>query len=630
MKKGVLFLGIFLFVLQNVNSEAYYPASDIPQELLTDAYAVVRESSESFIQQDENNGTYKIRYVITVLNENGKSHSSLLIHEDFAEELKSFSGEIYDEKGKLIKKIGKKDLSTTAYSSDLATTAKQTWYNCYAPAYPYTVKYEYEIKYKKGILFYPSFLPTNYYHTALEKAEYSLQVPDGFVIRYKSQATDIQPEKTTIGTNTVYKWTLTNFPAVSQEKYAPVTELFPVVYLSPEKFCVEGFCGNMATWENYGKWSTELLKGRNQLPPKIIEKALELTQGVSDAREKVWILYNYLQQTTHYVGIQLGIGGWQPMKAEEVAQTGFGDCKALSNYMRSLLQVVEIPSYYLIINSTEERFFSDFPSFGQANHVIVMVPLEKDTFFLECTSQVNPFGYFHYLSGHDALAVNENQSFFYTLPVYDPKENLEENRIQIQVDANGNAQMEVHSTLKNKAFEDVYFSLKRANSKEENDLLASLLQVPKPKISNIQKEEILNEHPQLTLKFSVNTEDFATKTNSRLLIPVNPARTSLRNLLTGSSRKYDIVMKSTLHQKDTIHIRIPEGYEIETKPKPVEIESEYGYFSSELEEQAEEIIYIQTVEIKPGRYSASAFDEMKKFYNRIETLQNTKIGLKAK
>ncbi|GHS96503.1 hypothetical protein FACS189421_01660 [Bacteroidia bacterium] len=623
--KKLIFLLFSLILFYQAKGQEGYLVSLIPEELKTGAQAVIRESSESFIQQNEQNGAYKKTYVITVLNEKGKSFSDFVTGEDDFYELKSFSGEVYDAAGKTIKKMGKKDLTTSALSSNLATNSRTTFYQYHTPTYPYTVKYEYEMKFKNGILFYPFFDPVPGYQVALEKADYTLQVPENYKIRSKAQGTDIQPEEVS---DNVYRWKLQETAAISYEKLAPVQEIFPMVYLAPEEFCVENACGNMSTWENYGKWQAKLLQGRDFLPQKTRDKVLELTQGASGKREKAKILYEYLQKTTHYVSIQLGIGGWQPMKAEDVIQTGFGDCKALSNYMKSLLEAVDIPSYYTVISTKKKRFFSDFPSFGQSNHVILMVPLEKDTVFLECTSQLFPFGYISDLAGHDALAVGKDKAFFYTLPEYQPHDNAEINTIQIQLDDTGTGHLEVHSTLKNEEFENLFYSLQDANAKEESDALAGLLRVHKPQVSNIRKEEILEEHPQLDVYFTVDCEDFATQTGSRMFIQANPARTGLKDLLTGSTRKYDIVRHSTMYQKDTITVRIPEGYKVETKPKATEIESEYGSFKSEIVEEEDKIVYMQTLEIKRGRYPATAFEEMKKFYNRIETLQNGKIGFK--
>ncbi|MDR0231917.1 MAG: DUF3857 domain-containing transglutaminase family protein [Dysgonamonadaceae bacterium] len=625
MKKLFLFLCLLAFV--KGYGQANYPVSAIPDSLKTDAQAVVRYSSETFIQQDEQTGIYKKTYVVTVLNEKGKAYSNFGVGEDDFFELKKFSGEVYDAAGKVIKKIAKKDLITVAISADLANDAKTTFYNYHAPVYPYTVKYEYEVKYKNGVWSYPYFDPIPGYDVSLEQAICFLQLPAGRKLRYKTQGTNIQPTEINQVAG-IYIWDLLGVKAITYEEWAPTKELFPVIYFSPETFCTANVCGSMVNWETFGQWSAELLKGRNVLPPKNIDKVKELTQNADNQREKVKILYNYLQKTTRYVGIQLGIGGWQPMKAEEVAKTGFGDCKALSNYMKSILEVVEIPSYYTIISTKRKRFFPDFPSIEQANHIILTVPIENDTVYLECTSQTAPFGYIGSLAGHDALVVNSDKVFFHTLPELPLRADEESNHIQMQVDADGTGHLTVHSVFKNKEFEKLYFPLKNASIKETNEILSSLLHVHKPTISNFRKEEILDVLPRLDLYFIVDCEDFATQTGSRIFIPVNPSRSSLKNLLTGSSRKYDIVMEASKYQNDTITIRIPEGYSIENLPKAVEVESPYGYFKSDIAEDNGQLIYTQILEIKKGRFSAAEFEEMKKFYNRIETLQNGRIGLK--
>jgi hypothetical protein len=177
-------------------------------------------------------------------------------------------------------------------------------------------------------------------------------------------------------------------------------------------------------------------------------------------------------------------------------------------------------------------------------------------------------------------------------------------------------------------FERMHYQLKGLSAKEENEVLGSLLTVQKPKVSNFRKEESLTDRPEIVVYYTVQCEEYASKTGSRMFIPANPARTSFKNLFTGSSRKQPIVMKSSIYEVDTIRVHIPEGYVVETKPKPAEIQSDYGSFFVEIQEEDGVLVYIQRLELVPRRYEASEFEEIKAFYNKMENLQTAKIGLK--
>ncbi|NJK82774.1 MAG: transglutaminase domain-containing protein [Saprospiraceae bacterium] len=105
-----------------------------------------------------------------------------------------------------------------------------------------------------------------------------------------------------------------------------------------------------------------------------------MTEEAKSNKEKIAILYRFLQDNMRYVSVQLGIGGWQTYDAQYVEQNKYGDCKALSNFMKAMLKTLDIPAYTAAVYGdsrgvpleAEEDF--SFPLF---NHVIYIFPMKK-------------------------------------------------------------------------------------------------------------------------------------------------------------------------------------------------------------------------------------------------------------
>jgi hypothetical protein len=317
MKTKILFIIIFLVASIKVSAQDY-AVDNIPDELKKNSNAVVRYNYTEFMYNDIKSATEKNIYVITILNKQGEDLSNFACYGDKFRTLKSFSGEIYDKNGKLMRKIKRSEIKETEYSEHLASDDKYYYLSPQTSYYPYTIKYEYEINWKNGILRFPAFFPVPSYNVAVEKAAYKLSLPRGCEYLSKNLNTDIKPVTTSSLAIDTYEWTLDNFAAVKSESFSPSwRNIFPVVYLIPANFYYDNTTGNQNGWENFGTWYWSLLHGRDLLPAELKQKIFDITNGLT-TREKVKALYDYLGKHTRYVSIQLGIGGLQPMTADEV------------------------------------------------------------------------------------------------------------------------------------------------------------------------------------------------------------------------------------------------------------------------------------------------------------------------
>ena len=104
----------------------------------------------------------------------------------------------------------------------------------------------------------------------------------------------------------------------------------------------------------------------------------QLTTGATNFDAKVRALTAFLQSDVRYVGIEIGIGGFQPHPASDVFRSRYGDCKDKVTLLSSMLKEAGIDSDYLLVDTERGVVKPDVPS-TLFNHVILAIPLPKDT-----------------------------------------------------------------------------------------------------------------------------------------------------------------------------------------------------------------------------------------------------------
>ncbi|MFT4224036.1 DUF3857 domain-containing transglutaminase family protein [Dysgonomonas sp.] len=600
--------------------------------LYENASAIVKDRKAVFTQTDINNATYKVTEVITILNKQGEDFGHFYVYGDKFRELKDFSGVIKNAAGAVVKKIGKKDLSISSLSESFKTDDYSISYESKHPAYPYTVEYTYEMRMKNGIIAYPPFAPIDNYRQSVENAHYTIELPADIKLRYHSNF-DCDIKERTENNKRIYTFSAINLKAIDREPLSPVSrEIIPLVYIAPSDFCYDSFCGNLSNWNNLGSWISGLLKDRDILPVDFVGKLHDMTKDAKTDREKVAIVYKYLQDNTRYVSIQLGIGGYRPIEAASVLKTRFGDCKGQTNLMKAMLKAIDIPSNYCVISMGDDKeLLPDFPSFNQNNHVILLVPLRNDSIWLECTSATAPFGYIHDdIAGHDALVISDGGGKICRLPTYTSKQNKKESRLQINISEDGTAKGDIAFVehLIGYDYAKNYYNILSNDREKVVEYINANVSMPKIQIGEINTSENKSALPSCSLTLKYEAMDFASKTGTRLFIPVCPLKKSYYNVFSATKREFDIERNNGFSESDTIIIQIPEMYTPESLPKDISLTTDFGTFSSQSLLEGNKIIYIQNTEIISGRYSKERYKEIKDFFGEIATAIKRKIVIK--
>ncbi|MBI1341328.1 MAG: DUF3857 domain-containing protein [Terrimonas sp.] len=608
-----------------------YAVSKIAPALLKNADAVLRLEEIRFEIVGPKEASYRVHTVFTILNEKGDDWSGFSEYYDKMRTISSVEGTLYDEYGKVIKKLKNKDIQDLSGVSDISLMDDDRIkaHNFYYRAYPYTVEYDVEIK-MKNTFFFPSWVPQGGDRLSVEHSQMAVNCRESYNVRYKAFQYAKEPVITADKGRKTMTWSVDNLPAIVYEPYQPSwNEVTTMVLLGPSDFAVDDYSGNMNNWQDFGKFIYTLKKDRDQLPEKVKATIHSLTDGVTDVRKKIRLLYEFMQKNTRYISIQLGIGGWQPYDATYVAEKGYGDCKALTNYMYSILKEAGIGSNYTIIKAGANagNIISDFPS-QQFNHVILSVPLDKDTVWLECTDQTLPAGYLSdFTADRYALVVNEQGGKLIRTPKYGLNENLEVRKIRAVLNEDDIMKVNIESSYKAEQQDDIHGLINALSKDKVKEYLQKKFNFGTYEINSFKYDEIKSALPMITEKLDLTISNYASITGKRLFITPNIMTRSYTKLKTDTARRYDVILKYEYRDIDTVEIEIPAGYQLEAKPKSININSPFGKYNATVRLEGNKIIYYRLNEQYSGRFAPAAYNDLVKFYDDIYKADRSRVVL---
>lgn len=623
----------FLLVLCHIAMHAQSPwkAADIPDSLRQGANSVVRLFTQHTTATSPLSYTTTYHKTVTVLNRNGDGDGCWTCCSDKFKQLTSFSGVIYDANGKQVEKLKKSNLMTTSASENLATDNVYDYYVPPALPYPFTVEYEWQVKATDGYIDFPVFWPVGI-RQALQSAEYTLTVPAGMETAVRNSAHLWTTSCNQLDKAAEYKWSMAPMQCIIKENYdEEPLNLMPYVMSEPQTFTFAKTTGSMQDWESFGKWYHSINVGRDQLPAATASKVAELTADCHTTADKIKALYAYLAENTRYVSIQLGIGGWQAMAATEVAQTGFGDCKALTNYMKALLAAVGVEAHPLLVSTTDSRLLPDFPNMHQINHVVLAVPLEgSDTLLIECTNPQLPLGYIpSSIAGHDALLITADGGRLVRIKDYTPQQNNESINAHITVHTDGNADMMFTWDHRGCCYGSV-MSLTTYDDAKRKDLIRQWLTLRDATIGSVQISEVAAGMDSHLLVRCQGKARYADAAEERFFLACNPFRHYKPIAAIRKNRMHRIIMDYPLSWNDTIMIAVPADMTVEAMPQSESHANIFGSCAITVSHHADSICIVTSAEFRKGVFAIDHRQEFNDFQKRLSDIIGSQIVLVRK
>ncbi len=560
-------------------------------------------------------------YEIRINNRKGEKYTDIEIPFSKLNKVKQIEAYIEDNSGNIIKKLKTTSIITKSKISDFSFYEDNfvKVFSLKHVVYPYVLCYKYDEEIS-SFLYIENWIPVVDTDIPTLNAILEVQVPHNYEIYFKSQK--VEKEKIdTLEAGLNYKWSANYLNTIDEEECSPnVTTLLPKVTIVPEKFKFE-LDGSFSSWKNYGDWQYNLIENLNYLPKEEIDKINSLVAGTREPIEKIRILYHYLQDVTRYVNITIETGGMKPYPASYVATNKYGDCKALTNYFKAILEVVGIKSYYTKVYADDVvlNIDKEFPS-QQFNHVILNVPLGNDTIWLDCTSK-GPFNYLGtFTQNRDAFVVDKGNSHFLRTPALSKNEVVSSRNIHVKLNKNsGDTELSLKNIYRGYSFEYLSNIARLLNETEIKKKIIDNFVINNVSLINYQLTPSHRDSTYISLTYNALSDDLCKKYGNEIIIKLLPF--TLPVFEDPKYRENPVQISFPICKIDTIEYSIPENYTVMNKLSNQSINSDFGTYSLKVNKSSLGVEIIKEITVKAGNYPLEVYRKFYEFMDEVSKLE---------
>ncbi len=212
----------------------------------------------------------------------------------------------------------------------------------------------------------------------------TLDLPAGLSVQVWSPK--YKAVKTEAGGRVVYRWRASQLEPTSGAKSSQANAATPAS-TNPDVAWT-----TFKDWQQVGDWYRSLAAPRAVPTDALRTQAEQITQGAKTPEDQVKAIYAFVSTRIRYIGVDFGVGRFEPHAAAEVLANQYGDCKDKDTLLEALLRARGFSTAPALVGVGIDMI-PELPTPQLFNHVITTVDLPSGKIWLDSTPEVAPYRY---------------------------------------------------------------------------------------------------------------------------------------------------------------------------------------------------------------------------------------------
>jgi hypothetical protein len=404
----------------------------------------------------------------------------------------------------------------------------------------------------------------------------TLTCPKAVQISFKLFGKDtsiVQFKKTSKGDKMIYQWQASNAKCYDRDTEAPGLRYFiPHLVVQLAGYTVNNkYTPVIGSLKDLYAFNYSNVSNLQTLPSADIRVLADsITSQAANGREKVRLIFKWVQKNIKYIAIEDGDNGFVPREASLVLKRRYGDCKDKTSILVAMIRSQGLKASFAWIGSRHLPYkYSEFASLVDGDHMIAVWWDEHDapvildgTTYSHSMENVPAF-----IQGKECLIEKGKDDYFlYTIPVAAPVHNAVYDSLSISlrgdtVRGKGFARFEGESKA------DIIYEFEGKDTSLWKDVVMRHLQMAsnKTNIRSVKISNIYDIDAPFTIEYDFNLPDYLIKTRQNTYINLYLDR-YLQKLIIREDRWMPLESEMTLDHSFICSMQIPGGLKVNQLP----------------------------------------------------------------